>query len=67
MDVGGGNGTSLRLLVKACPWIRGINFDIPHVVSVAPECDGVEHIGGNMFESVPKADAVFLKVSIVWL
>lgn len=67
VDVGGGNGTSLRLLVKACPWIRGINFDIPHVVSVAPECDGVEHIGGNMFENVPKADAIFLKVSIVWL
>jgi len=23
----------------------------------------VEHIGGDMFESVPKADAIFMKVS----
>lgn len=24
---------------------------------------GVEHIGGDMFESVPKGDAIFMKVS----
>nr|QAX90934.1 caffeic acid O-methyltransferase [Catalpa bungei]QAX90956.1 caffeic acid O-methyltransferase [Catalpa bungei] len=60
VDVGGGNGTALRTLVKYCPWIHGINFDLPHVVAVAPSCDGVEHVGGNMFEMVPKADAAFL-------
>ncbi|GFZ00477.1 O-methyltransferase family protein [Actinidia rufa] len=60
VDVGGGDGTTLRLLVEACPWIRGINFDLPHVVSEAPACDGIEHIGGDMFVSVPKADAMLL-------
>ncbi|GFQ07234.1 (r s)-reticuline 7-o-methyltransferase [Phtheirospermum japonicum] len=60
VDVGGGDGTALRTLVKACPWVRGINFDLPHVVSVAPRRDGVEHVSGNMFESVPSADAAFL-------
>ncbi|KAL2469264.1 O-methyltransferase family protein [Forsythia ovata] len=60
VDVGGGNGTALSILVKSCPWIRGINFDLPHVVSVCPHYDGVEHVGGNMFECVPKADAAFL-------
>ncbi|KAL0454046.1 UNVERIFIED_CONTAM: Acetylserotonin O-methyltransferase [Sesamum latifolium] len=60
VDVGGGNGTALRILVKACPWIRGINFDLPHVVSVAPQYDGVEHVSGDMFEIVPNADAAFL-------
>ncbi|GFZ00479.1 O-methyltransferase family protein [Actinidia rufa] len=60
VDVGGGDGTTLRLLVKACPWIRGINFDLPHVVSEAPACDGIEHIRGDMFVSVPKADAMLL-------
>ncbi|CAI0468955.1 unnamed protein product [Linum tenue] len=60
VDVGGGNGTTLRLFVEACPWIRGINFDLPHVVSVAPESKGVTHVGGDMFQSVPKADAAFL-------
>lgn len=63
VDVGGGDGTALRTLLKACPWIRGINFDLPHVVSVAPHFDGVEHVGGNFFETVPKADAVFIMVS----
>lgn len=61
VDVGGGDGTSLRLLAKAFPWIRGINFDLPHVVSVAPDCVGVEHVGGDMFVSVPKADVAYLK------
>eukprot|EP00257_Ricinus_communis_P021688 XP_015581226.1 acetylserotonin O-methyltransferase [Ricinus communis] len=60
VDVGGGNGTTLGLLVKASPWIQGINFDLPHVVSVALECDGVKHVGGDMFDSVPQADAAFL-------
>ncbi|KAF7143950.1 hypothetical protein RHSIM_Rhsim05G0051100 [Rhododendron simsii] len=60
VDVGGGDGTALRLLVQAFPWIRGINFDLPHVVSVALDCVGVEHVGGDMFASVPKADAAYL-------
>jgi hypothetical protein len=64
VDVGGGDGTTLQTLVKAFPWLRGINFDLPHVVSVAAESIGVEHVGGDMFLSVPKADAVFIKVSI---
>ncbi|XP_047312290.1 acetylserotonin O-methyltransferase-like [Impatiens glandulifera] len=61
VDVGGGNGTTLNLLVEAFPWIRGINFDLPHVVSVAKECVGVEHVGGDMFKMIPKADAIFMK------
>ncbi|MFS8023824.1 putative O-methyltransferase domain, plant methyltransferase dimerization [Helianthus anomalus] len=64
VDVGGGDGTALRLIVAACPWISGINFDLPHVVSVAPACMGVEHVGGDMFDHVPKADAVYLMVSL---
>ncbi|XP_062118118.1 acetylserotonin O-methyltransferase-like [Humulus lupulus] len=61
VDVGGGNGTTMQLLVKGCPWIhQGINFDLPHVVSAALKSDGVVHVGGDMFDSVPKADAAFL-------
>ncbi|XP_050205138.1 acetylserotonin O-methyltransferase-like [Mercurialis annua] len=61
VDVGGGDGTTIGLLVKAFPWINGINFDLPHVAFVAPECDGVTHVGGDMFEYVPKADAIIFK------
>ncbi|XP_076914985.1 acetylserotonin O-methyltransferase-like [Bidens hawaiensis] len=60
VDVGGGDGTAIRLIVDACPWIKGINFDLPHVVDVAPACVGIEHVGGSMFDHVPKADAVYL-------
>ncbi|KAL1371118.1 hypothetical protein HN51_001347 [Arachis hypogaea] len=60
VDVGGGTGTALRALVKACPWIRGINFDLAHVIAVAPKIEGVENVAGDMFLGVPKADAAFL-------
>ncbi|OMO80032.1 O-methyltransferase, family 2 [Corchorus capsularis] len=59
VDVGGGNGTALSILVKAFPWIRGINFDLPHVVDVATKIDGIEYVGGDMFDCVPNADAAF--------
>ena len=65
VNVGGDNGTTLKVLVKAFPWLRGINFDQSHVVSVAAVISGVENVGGDMFESVPMADAAFLKVSMV--
>ncbi|XP_051150906.1 acetylserotonin O-methyltransferase-like [Andrographis paniculata] len=64
VDVGGGNGTALRMLVKACPWIvRAINFDLPHVVALSGGGDDgrVEHIGGDMFVDIPCGDAIFIK------
>ncbi|KAH6833093.1 hypothetical protein C2S53_020652 [Perilla frutescens var. hirtella] len=39
---------------------EGINFDLPHVVSGEPALDRVHHIGGDMFETIPKGDAVIL-------
>ncbi|WCJ18044.1 O-methyltransferase family protein [Euphorbia peplus] len=60
VDVGGGNGTSLRLIVEAFPWIHGINFDLPHVVLTTQEFHGVTHVGGDMFQNVPHADAALL-------
>lgn len=67
VDVGGGNGTAMATLVGLCPWIRAINFDLGRVVEVAPKLDGVQHVGGDMFVSVPKADAAFLKVKYLSL
>lgn len=62
VDVGGGDGTALRTLIKARPLIRGVNFDLPHNVSAAPKCDGVEFVGGDMFVTVPTADAAYIMV-----
>ena len=63
VDVGGGTGGSLSEIVRAFPHLKAINFDLPHVVSTAPPYDGITHVGGDMFVSVPSADAIYMKVS----
>ncbi|XP_028807903.1 (R,S)-reticuline 7-O-methyltransferase-like [Neltuma alba] len=61
VDVGGNIGGTASEIVKAYPHIKCINFDLPHVIATAPEHDGVTHVGGDMFHSIPPADAVFMK------
>ncbi|KAL5145757.1 Caffeic acid 3-O-methyltransferase [Glycine soja] len=61
VDVGGGTGAVINMIVSKHPTIKGINFDLPHVIEDAPSYPGVEHVGGDMFASVPKADAIFMK------
>ncbi|XVE68086.1 hypothetical protein DITRI_Ditri09bG0041200 [Diplodiscus trichospermus] len=61
VDVGGGFGEMAAQIVKSYPNIKAINYDLPHVIMTAPPHDGVSHLGGDMFESIPNAEAVFLK------
>nr|AFX98069.1 caffeic acid O-methyltransferase [Cunninghamia lanceolata]QBC40976.1 caffeic acid O-methyltransferase [Cunninghamia lanceolata] len=61
VDVGGGIGSTLNLIVSKYPHIKGVNFDMPHVVADAPEFPGVTHVGGDMFDSVPSGKAIFMK------
>ncbi|XP_028121370.1 caffeic acid 3-O-methyltransferase-like [Camellia sinensis] len=61
VDVGGGIGATLNMIVAKHPTIKGINFDLPHVVEDAPSYPGVEHVGGDMFVSVPEGDVIFIK------
>lgn len=62
VDVGGSSGTTLATLVKAFPWVRGICLDLPKVVAKAAPIDGIEFVGGSMFDRVPKGDVVTLVV-----
>ncbi|KAG7994745.1 hypothetical protein I3843_01G073700 [Carya illinoinensis] len=62
VDVGGGLGITLKLISSKYPHIKGINFDLPHVIQQAPPYPGVEHVGGDMFKSIPKGPAIFMKV-----
>ncbi|URD86460.1 caffeic acid [Musa troglodytarum] len=62
VDVGGGVGTTLGMITARHPRIKGINFDLSHVISEAQPLPGVEHVSGDMFEAVPRGDAIFLKV-----
>ncbi|KAJ0086306.1 hypothetical protein Patl1_08342 [Pistacia atlantica] len=61
VDVGGGIGVTLDIITSKYPHIEGINFDLPHVLADAPSYPGVKHVGGDMFVSVPKGDAIFMK------
>ncbi|KAJ4850247.1 hypothetical protein Tsubulata_018312 [Turnera subulata] len=61
VDVGGGLGHTLKAITSKHPHIKGINFDLPQVIEHAPAYPGVEHVAGDMFETVPKADAVLVK------
>lgn len=61
VDVGGGHGQSLKTIISKYPSIKAINFDLPQVIEHAPPLPGIEHVGGDMFESVPQGDAIMLK------
>ncbi|XP_031504677.1 trans-resveratrol di-O-methyltransferase-like [Nymphaea colorata] len=61
VDVGGGNGTVASIIADAFPHIKCMVLDLPHVVAASPPQPNVVAIGGDMFESVPPADAVLIK------
>ncbi|EPS59009.1 hypothetical protein M569_15803 [Genlisea aurea] len=61
VDVGGGTGITLKMIIDKYPSIHGINFDLPHVISEALPTPGIDHVGGDMFAGIPKANAIFLK------
>ncbi|CAN1309585.1 Anthranilate N-methyltransferase [Linum perenne] len=61
VDVGGGLGHTMKAVTSKYPHIKGINFDLPHVVKQAPNIPGVENVAGDMFECVPHGDAIFMK------
>ncbi|KAI9153739.1 hypothetical protein LWI28_015825 [Acer negundo] len=52
---------ALSVITSQYPHIKAINFDLPHVINDAPSYPGVEHLSGDMFQSVPKGDAIILK------
>ncbi|XP_050108426.1 caffeic acid 3-O-methyltransferase-like [Malus sylvestris] len=62
VDVGGGLGVTICLITSKHPHIKGINYDLPHVIKHATSYPGVEHVGGDMFASVPSGDAIFKKL-----
>ena len=40
VDVGGDTGATLNMILSAYPTIKGINFDLPRVIEVAPNYKG---------------------------
>nr|QCX36374.1 KOMT1 [Piper methysticum] len=61
MDVAGGTGSTLNLIVSKYPQIKGTNFDLKHVIEAAPNYPGVKHLSGDMFDSIPSAKNIIMK------
>jgi hypothetical protein len=62
VDVAGGLGGATQTIAKAFPDVACSVLDLPHVVANAPTDTTVKYIAGDMFESIPSANVVFLKV-----
>ncbi|ONI16744.1 hypothetical protein PRUPE_3G118900 [Prunus persica] len=61
VDVGGGTGTTAKAIAKAFPNINCTVFDQPHVVANLQGTHNLDFVGGDMFEKIPPANAIFLK------
>jgi hypothetical protein len=67
-DVGGGHGTLLAAILRQCPQMHGMLYDLPEVVAAVPAsqfagCEGRIRIeSGSFFERVPEGcDAYIMK------
>ncbi len=72
VDVGGNQGTLLAAILKSYPSLRGMLFDLPHVVANAGPVltnAGVEHrcarLGGDFFVRIPAGGDVYVLASVL--
>jgi ubiquinone/menaquinone biosynthesis C-methylase UbiE len=71
-DIGGGNGSLLGAVLLKYPQMRGILFDLGHVVGrarVAMQAQGLQErcsvVEGNFFESIPEGADTYLMRHII--
>jgi len=72
IDIGGGQGILLAMILHKYPDVKGKIFDLPHVVEGAEEIanqynvsNRFETISGNFFESIPKGGDMYFLKSII--
>ena len=63
-DIGGGNGSQITEILKKHTRIKGILFDLPHVIARAKEriqasglLDRCKLVSGSFFDAVPEGGA----------
>ena len=71
-DVGGGEGSLLRILLRAHPGLRGRLVDLPHVVELAraaaegsAEAARLEFVPGDFFAEVPGGSGIVLLKKVI--
>ncbi len=72
VDVGGGTGELLAAVLAANPSLRGILFDLPHVVSHARTVftdngviDRAQTAGGSFFDGVPSGGNTYMLKTVI--
>lgn len=72
IDIGGGQGILLSMILNKYPAINGYVYDLPHVVEGANEIakeygvrDRLKTISGNFFESIPDGGDMYFLKSII--
>lgn len=71
-DIGGGNGSQISRILEKHNGLKGILFDLPHVIERAKnqiESEGLsnrcELVGGNFFDAVPEGADVYMMRHII--
>jgi len=72
IDIGGGQGILLAMILHKYPKVQGKIFDLPHVVEGAKKIatqfkvsERLETISGNLFESIPPGGDMYFLKSII--
>jgi len=72
VDIGGGEGTLLSMILIKNPALKGVLFDLPHVIKNAEKnfkkynlSERVELLTGSFFETIPDGGDIYLMKNII--
>ena len=65
IDIAGGHGRLLTGVLEAYPSMRGVLFDLPHVLEGASRFSRCEYVSGDFFVSVPPGGDAYIMKHII--
>ena len=65
VDIAGGHGRLLTGVLEAHPSMRGVLFDLPHVIAGAIKTDRLEFATGDFFAAVPSGGDAYIMKHII--
>ncbi|XP_028806079.1 isoflavone 7-O-methyltransferase-like [Neltuma alba] len=61
VDVGGGTGTTAKIICEAFPKLKCTVLDLPEIVAGLSGDTNLSFVSGDMLKSIPHADAILIK------
>ena len=65
VDIAGGQGRLLHGVLEAYPSMRGVLFDLPHVIESAQRRNRCDYVTGDFFVSVPAGGDAYIMKHII--